>query len=200
MADRPSGSRGASRASRRRLATAKRSTRTWAALVAPRVAAAAIACILLSLWGITVGTVVGWKASESLMGLSTEMFFMMMLKMMWFRDVVGLVVKGILFGALPAAICCFEGLSASAERGRAGDAGDQRAHPAHGLAPPCERAGFPRGLPVDGGDSDHELELVHAGLSRGPVLRPDIAAAAAGPVERRRAAWDRRRCSGREPG
>ena len=78
--------------------------------VAPRVAAAAIACILLSLWGITVGTVVGWKASESLMGLSTEMFFMMMLKMMWFRDVLGLIVKGILFGALPAAICCYEGL------------------------------------------------------------------------------------------
>ena len=61
------------------------------------------------MWGITVGTVIGWKASESLMGLSTEMFFMMMLKMMWFRDVLGLVVKGILFGALPAAICCYEG-------------------------------------------------------------------------------------------
>ena len=57
-------------------------------LTGPRIAAAAIGCILLSLWGITVGTVVGWKASESLMGLSTEMFFMMLLgKMMWFRDV-----------------------------------------------------------------------------------------------------------------
>ncbi len=79
-------------------------------LAAPRVVAASIAGVLLALWGITVGTVVGWKASESLMGLSTEMFFMMMLKMMWFRDVLGLVVKGVLFGALPAAICCFEGL------------------------------------------------------------------------------------------
>ena len=82
------------------LATARRSTRTWEAWSRPRIAAAAIACILLTLWGITVGIVVGWKASESLMGLSTEMFFMMMLKMMWFRDVLGLVVKGILFGAL----------------------------------------------------------------------------------------------------
>jgi phospholipid/cholesterol/gamma-HCH transport system permease protein len=79
-------------------------------LVAPRVVAAGIAGILLCMWGITVGTVIGWKASESLMGLSTEMFFMMMLKMMWFRDVLGLVAKGILFGALPAAICCYEGL------------------------------------------------------------------------------------------
>ena len=64
-------------------------------LAAPRIAAAAIACLLLSQWGITVGTVVGWQASQSMMGLSTEMFFMMMLKMMWFRDVVGLVVKGL---------------------------------------------------------------------------------------------------------
>ena len=104
-------------------------------LAAPRVAAAAIACILLSLWGITVGTVVGWKASESLMGLSTEMFFMMMVKMMWFRDVVGLIVKGLLFGALPAAICCLEGLSARPARTRATAADSVRTHLAHGLAP-----------------------------------------------------------------
>ena len=65
---------------------------------------------LLSQWGIAVGTVVGWQASQSMMGLPTETFFMMMVKMMWFRDVVGLVVKGLLFGALPATICCYEGL------------------------------------------------------------------------------------------
>ena len=105
-------------------------------VVAPRVAAAAIACMLLSLWGITVGTVVGWKASESLMGLSTEMFFMMMLKMMWFRDVMGLIFKGIMFGALPAAICCFEGLfHHPAEHGERAD--DEPPHPSHGLAPPA---------------------------------------------------------------
>ncbi len=70
----------------------------------------AIACLLLSQWGIAVGTVVGWQASQSMMGLPTATFFMMMMKMMWFRDVVGLVVKGLLFGALPATICCYEGL------------------------------------------------------------------------------------------
>ena len=32
-------------------------------LAAPRIAAAAIACLLLSQWGIAVGTVVGWQAS-----------------------------------------------------------------------------------------------------------------------------------------
>jgi phospholipid/cholesterol/gamma-HCH transport system permease protein len=30
--------------------------------------------------------------------------------MMWFRDVVGLVIKGLLFGVLLASICCYEGL------------------------------------------------------------------------------------------
>ena len=79
-------------------------------LVAPRLAAAAIACPLLSLWGVVVGTVVGWQSAVSMMGLPSKTFFMMMLKMMWFRDVVGLVIKGILFGLVPAAICCHEAL------------------------------------------------------------------------------------------
>ena len=48
------------------------------------------------------------------MGLPSETFFMMMMKMMWVRDVVGLVVKGVMFGAVPAAICCYEGLGPGA--------------------------------------------------------------------------------------
>ena len=105
-------------------------------LAAPRIAAAGIACLLLSQWGIAVGTVVGWQASQSMMGLPTATFFMMMMKMMWFRDVVGLVVKGLLFGAVPAAICCYEGLGpGAAEDEPAGD-GISPSYPAHGLAPP----------------------------------------------------------------
>jgi phospholipid/cholesterol/gamma-HCH transport system permease protein len=77
-------------------------------LAAPRILAAAIACVFLSQWGIVVGTVVGWQASASMMGLPTETFFLMMVRMVWLRDVVGLIVKGLLFGTLPAAICCFE--------------------------------------------------------------------------------------------
>ena len=62
-------------------------------LAAPRIAAAAIACLLLSQWGVAVGTVVGWQASISMMGLPTETFFLMMVRMVWFRDVVGLAIK-----------------------------------------------------------------------------------------------------------
>src|SRR5579883_439357 len=79
-------------------------------LVAPRIAAAALACLLLSQWGVAVGTLVGWQASISMMGLPTETFFLMMTRMLWFRDVVGLAIKGLLFGMLPAAICGYEGL------------------------------------------------------------------------------------------
>jgi phospholipid/cholesterol/gamma-HCH transport system permease protein len=79
-------------------------------LAAPRIAAASIACPLLAMWGVAVGTLVGWQAANSMMGLPTETFFMMMFKMIWFRDVIGLVVKGALFGALPATICCHEAL------------------------------------------------------------------------------------------
>jgi len=107
-----------------------------ARLAAPRIAAAAVACLLLSQWGITVGTVVGWQASQSMMGLSTEMFFMMMLKMMWFRDVMGLIVKGLLFGALPAAICCYEGLGPGAREDEPASAGSSASHSADDLAPP----------------------------------------------------------------
>jgi phospholipid/cholesterol/gamma-HCH transport system permease protein len=79
-------------------------------VAAPRIIAAAIACLLLSQWGIAVGTLVGWQSSIVMMGLPSETFFLMMLRMLWFRDVIGLVVKGLLFGILPAAVCCFEGL------------------------------------------------------------------------------------------
>jgi phospholipid/cholesterol/gamma-HCH transport system permease protein len=107
-----------------------------AQLAAPRIVAASIACLLLSQWGIAVGTVVGWQASQSMMGLPTETFFMMLLKMMWFRDVLGLVVKGILFGAVTAAICCYEGLGPGALEDEPGGGPLGSPHPAYGLAPP----------------------------------------------------------------
>jgi phospholipid/cholesterol/gamma-HCH transport system permease protein len=79
-------------------------------LAGPRIAAAAVACALLSQWGVAVGTLVGWRASQSMMGLSSDVFFLMMGKMMWLRDVVSLILKGLLYGGLPGAICCYEGL------------------------------------------------------------------------------------------
>ncbi len=47
-------------------------------LAGPRIAAAAVACSLLAQWGVAVGTLVGWQASQSMMGLSSDMFFLMM--------------------------------------------------------------------------------------------------------------------------
>jgi phospholipid/cholesterol/gamma-HCH transport system permease protein len=92
-------------------------------LAAPRIAAAAIACVLLSQWGIAVGTLVGWQASLSMMGLPTETFFLMMVRMLWFRDVVGLIVKGLLFGLLPASICSYEGLRGAVREEEAASGG-----------------------------------------------------------------------------
>ena len=53
-----------------------------------------------------------------MMGLSSEMFFMMLYRMIWFRDVLGMLVKGSLFGVFIAAICCFEGTRARLRAGR----------------------------------------------------------------------------------
>ena len=111
-------------------------------LAAPRIVAAGIACLLLSQWGIAVGTLVGWQASQSMMGLSTGTFFMMMAKMMWFRDVVGLVVKGLFFGALPALVCCYEGLGPGASDHEPASESISDSHPGHGLAPPWSTSVF----------------------------------------------------------
>jgi phospholipid/cholesterol/gamma-HCH transport system permease protein len=106
-------------------------------LAAPRVAAAGIACLLLSQWGVVAGTVVGWQASQSMMGLPTETFFMMLMKMMWFRDVVGLIVKGLFFGVVPAAICCYEGVgSAALDAELSGDGTPARGQGGDEPAPP----------------------------------------------------------------
>jgi phospholipid/cholesterol/gamma-HCH transport system permease protein len=110
-------------------------------LAAPRIVAAAIGCILLSQWGIAVGTVVGWQASMSLMGLPSETFFLMMKKMVWFRDIVGLIAKGLLFGMLPAAICCYEALGPRFRVEQADHGGDSsRADAGAPLATPVFRA------------------------------------------------------------
>ena len=111
-------------------------------LAAPRIVAAGIACLLLSQWGIAIGTLVGWQASQSMMGLPTETFFMMMAKMMWFRDVVGLVVKGLFFGAVPALFCCYEGLGPGASDQEPASECISDSHPGHGLAPPWSTSVF----------------------------------------------------------
>jgi phospholipid/cholesterol/gamma-HCH transport system permease protein len=111
-----------------------------ARLAAPRIAAAAVACTLLSQWGVAVGTLVGWQASHSMMGLSTDVFFLMMGKMMWLRDVVGLLIKGVLYGGLPGAICCYEGLRHEEPPSAGGVTASL--NPSFGTAPPLTAAVF----------------------------------------------------------
>jgi phospholipid/cholesterol/gamma-HCH transport system permease protein len=111
-------------------------------LAAPRLFAAAVSCLLLSVWAILVGTVVGWQASNSFMGLSTDMFFMMMAKMVWYRDVIGLIFKGLLFGLLPAAVCCYEGLRFSTRDDDPWVHVPSTIHPAVTLAPPLANPVF----------------------------------------------------------
>ena len=105
---------------------------------------------LLSQWGIAVGTVVGWQASQSMMGLPTETFFMMMLKMMWFRDVVGPGRQGPALRRLAGGDLLLRG---PADRAPSSDeppaTASARSHPAHGLAPPWSTSGLPGRLPVD---------------------------------------------------
>ena len=86
-------------------------------LAAPRLSCG-LATMLLSLWGFLVGTLVGWRAAGTMMGLSSNMYFLMFYRMIWFRDVVGLIVKGLLFGLLGAAICCYEGIARGRASGR----------------------------------------------------------------------------------
>jgi phospholipid/cholesterol/gamma-HCH transport system permease protein len=109
---------------------------------APRLAAAAVATMLLSLWGFIVGTVIGWQAAGTLMGLPSHVYFLMFYRMIWFRDVVGLIVKGMVFGLVTAAVCCYEGLHAGSRLSTAAtiEGRTEQDTTAMGLAGPIVRA------------------------------------------------------------
>jgi phospholipid/cholesterol/gamma-HCH transport system permease protein len=83
--------------------------------VAARIIAATLSGPILSFWGATVGTVVGWQVSGTLLGVSTNTFFDMFFMMVWVRDVIGLGVKGLLFGFAAGLLACHEGLRSSPE-------------------------------------------------------------------------------------
>ena len=80
-------------------------------LIAPRILASAIAGPVLAVWGSLVGIAIGWLVANSMMGLTLPAFFDMFLEMLWARDIVGLVVKGSLFGSIAGLLACHEGLS-----------------------------------------------------------------------------------------
>jgi phospholipid/cholesterol/gamma-HCH transport system permease protein len=80
------------------------------AAAAPRILAATVASPVLAFWGFVVGTFVGWQCADSMLGLMPSTFFLMFLRMIWYRDIVGLVLKGLAFGFVVGLIACFEGV------------------------------------------------------------------------------------------
>jgi len=89
--------------------------------LAPRagaVLAAAVVCgPVLALWASAVGTLVGWRVSNTLLGVSTASFFQMFLDMIWVRDLVGVVVKGSGYAFVGALLAIHEGVLAAERRG-----------------------------------------------------------------------------------
>lgn len=77
---------------------------------AVRITAATLVGLVLTLWGVLVGTIVGWEVAGTLLGVSSDMYFFMFFSMLWVRDVVGLVFKGAIFAAFGALFACHEGL------------------------------------------------------------------------------------------
>jgi phospholipid/cholesterol/gamma-HCH transport system permease protein len=81
-----------------------------ARLTAIRVASSVAAGLVLTLWATGVGIVVGWQVGQTLLGVSTHAFFYMFSEMLWLRDIVGLVIKGMAFGLFASLCACHEGL------------------------------------------------------------------------------------------
>ncbi|MFO0909136.1 MAG: ABC transporter permease [Isosphaeraceae bacterium] len=72
--------------------------------------ASCVAGVVLSIWGAVVGTIVGWRVGVSMMGVTTHDFFLMFWEMLWWRDVVGLALKGVGFGLASGIFAVHEGL------------------------------------------------------------------------------------------
>lgn len=83
--------------------------------LAARLLAATAAGPVLAIWASAVGTLVGWKVSNVMMGVSTHSFFRMFWEMLWIRDLLGVVVKGMIFGLFTGLFACREGLGGAAD-------------------------------------------------------------------------------------
>jgi phospholipid/cholesterol/gamma-HCH transport system permease protein len=129
-----------------------------ARLAAVRLAAALVAGPVLTLWGVVVGTLVGWRVAETILGVSTNSFFTMFLEMLWVRDVVGLQVKGTAFALFAALAACHEGLRGPAD-------------PAPELVPAAAcRAACLAAVAILVLNSGWFLLVYHAGPAFGPTL------------------------------
>jgi phospholipid/cholesterol/gamma-HCH transport system permease protein len=133
-------------------------TGTPSSAVAARLIAAMVAGPVLSVWATAVGTLVGWEVGQTMMGVSTHNFFVMFWDMLWLRDVVGMLIKGVAFGLVAGMFSCHEGL-----RGR----GDERFEAVATAA--CRAACF-SALAIIVISSGWFILFYHAGPAFGPTL------------------------------
>jgi phospholipid/cholesterol/gamma-HCH transport system permease protein len=56
-----------------------------------------------------------------MLGVSTHGFFAMMWEMLWLRDVVSLIAKGLIYGLLAGLFACHEGLRGVGDGGGGGE-------------------------------------------------------------------------------
>jgi phospholipid/cholesterol/gamma-HCH transport system permease protein len=139
-------------------------------LAAVRISAAVLAGPILALWGVIVGTVVGWQVSQTMLGVSTHGFFSMMTEMLWLRDVAGLIVKGCLYALLASLFACHEGLRRPAVAG-SGSGSAPAPAPAHGaVAMAAFRAACLSSVAILVINSGWFLLVYHAGPAFGPTL------------------------------
>ena len=127
-------------------------------LAAVRIGAGLVAGPVLSLWGVLVGTLVGWRVAAKLVGVSSDVFFAMFLEMIWVRDLWGLILKGMIFGLLAALFACHEGLRPAQGRG-----------PSATSIAAC-RAACLAGVAILAVNSGWFLLFYHAGPAFGPTL------------------------------
>lgn len=90
-----------------------------ARLTMARVLGIAMAGPVLGFIGCVTGLIAGLMVSRSVLDVPTVWFLYHFAEMLWARDLVGIVVKGIIFCGIAAAIACYEGL-----RKPEGDASD----------------------------------------------------------------------------
>ena len=130
-------------------------------LAAARMIAAVLAGPLMGVWGSLVGITVGWGVARSFLNVSNPVFFDMFLEMLWVRDVVGLILKGMTFGLIASWFACYEGLHRSDEPGE--------------VAGAAVRAASLAGLAILVINSAWFLLFYHAGPAFGPtVLQPPM--------------------------
>jgi phospholipid/cholesterol/gamma-HCH transport system permease protein len=81
-----------------------------ARLAASRMIAAILAGPVMGIWGALVGIAVGFGVASTLLKVTTPGFFDLFLQMLWLRDIVGIVLKGMAFGMAASWFACYEGL------------------------------------------------------------------------------------------